>query len=475
MRRRSLLALPVLAACGGDGVNIVMGLRKSPPTIVPGWSPLSLAGTRFWSDPRQLSASQGQVVTAAPNLAPPTMISQLVASGSGRMVQQIRGQKALKFLRTSIQQFGGAFTAGALNYPFTVAGVFCANDPNATATIFSGAPSSADNFRIQNIGTSGVYPRGLQLRANGLLAKPSFIPAGRPVSFLMTCNGGSSEITVTGFGTTSGSMGTTLAVTGLNMGIDAGGSNTYGGCIGEWFVVQGALTSGEKATALTYLDDGWFTAAPAKSVMFKGDSNTYGFGTTVTMQSFRGPIDTWQLGRPGGFFLDMMGPQQYADLANSNNAGYNGATILDTLNGSVPLSMNTPAQLAAAGYLPDVKSILIGTNDCNNNAAGYYPTALSNMALLLAAERNAQNCPTVVCTLPPSATASTQTNINGFNAGLPAVVAAENAAGGRVTICDIAAVLGSNPGPYMADNLHFNPTGAALVAATLEPVLQAVW
>jgi lysophospholipase L1-like esterase len=210
--------------------------------------------------------------------------------------------------------------------------------------------------------------------------------------------------------------------------------------------------------------------------MFLGDSNTNGIGVTLADASFRGAIDRWGQTAPGGYYVDMMGPVQFATRANSNHGGYNGATILDHLNGSVPLNMSTPAQLTTAGYTPDVIVLLIGTNDANNSATDVSATMLTNYASLLAAWRAAQPGRKILaCTLPDSATGTTDTNVNNFNAGLPGVIATENGLGGNVVLVPLGAGLGANPGVNFADNLHLSVVGGDVAAGIFETSLLANW
>ncbi len=444
--------------------------------VVP--TPLQL-GAQFWFDPSQLSANQGDTVAALPNLADTSMLTQLVASGAGRQVQQIRGLKALKFLRTSVQTFGNPLLSGSITYPFYVFLVHCSNDPNAVATLVGGAPSSADTFRCRNVGTANVYPRGHTMLGSSAVSQLATTAAGQPRVMMFAATGPGSIIRTNGASDGVGTTGT-LAISGLGLGIDSGGGNTYGGCIGEMFVRVGTLTSGDIALGLSYLENKWLTTAPRRSVLCLGDSNTNGFGTTVNDCSYRGPLERWGQTAPGGYYVDFMGPVQFSFLANSNHAGYNGATILDHLNGSVPLNMSTPAQLAANGYLADVKVLLIGTNDANNNSGtpGYEATMLTNYAALLAAWRSAHPGGKIIaCTLPQSQTAGTNSNVAGFNAGLPAVIATENGLGGAVTLCDINSALGANPGTngYWQDNLHWTPVGASVVSGAIQPVLQSLF
>jgi hypothetical protein len=470
------------AAGAPAGINGVLA-AAAPAASFAGagstqWSPDSIPVARqpLVFDASVLPGNQGDTLSSWPNLGDTALLPAMVQVGATAVptIKQLRGLKAAGLIRSPLQRLAAPFAAGGISAPFTVFVALCASDPNSAATILSGAPTSGDTFRLRKAGTSNVYPQGYaSLGTTGIITRSAVTGAGQPRVVVATYNGASSLLGTNGAADTTGSL-TGPSITGFSIGLDSGGNNSLGAVIGEIRVVLNC-TPQERIDMQAYMEAKWHTTAPRKVVMCKGDSNTNGFGVTVADCAYLGEMDRWGQTAPGGYYIDLIGPVQFATLANSNRCGYNGATILDHLNGSVPLNMSTPAQLVAAGYLPDLTILDIGINDANNNVTDVSATMLTNYAALLDAMIAAH--PTgkiIVCSLNQSQTATTNTNINGLNTGLPAIVAARSA---NCFLADTGGGLGANPGTngYFADNLHKSVAGQSKFLDVIKPVILANW
>lgn len=445
-----------------------------PSTVLsypPGsWSPADSSFTKLWFDPSLLTGTQGDPVDSLPNLGDQSFLTAIAATGSQRpTLRQIRGRNALKFVQASAQRLEAVFLAGSFSHPIYTFIVHCANDPRTTTTLCSGAPGSADSYRIR--ATASTWPRGHAIVGSATLTKASTTRCDQPVALMALKNGASSVIRLNGFSDTTGTSGT-VSMTGFGIGIDVAGTNGYGGCIGEVIVTQGALTAADEALYLGYLEEKWFTKASRRQLLCLGDSNTAGTGVTLATAGYRNFIETWGQGAPGGFFYDFIGPAQMTTLANSNHDGVNGTTIQNHIDGTG--GATAIATLLASQYLPDYIVLHIGTNDCNNAAdvIAATSTAYDNLMTTI---RGASTAKVAVCSIIDQGTGAQQRlNVNGVNANLPALIAAQNTAAGftQFTLIGTNAAVGQYPTNYQ-DTLHMNQTGASLFADVVKAYLLA--
>ncbi len=436
------------------------------------WSPLQNPATKLWFNPTLLSGAQGDSIGSMPNLADRSLITDLTATGAARpTLRQIRGRQALKYVRANAQKLGSAFLAGSLSIPIYTFAVYCSNDPVTTTTLCAGAPGSSDTYRVRAV--TNTWPRGNAALGSSTLTKSAINYCDQPMVVMAKHNGASSIVRVSGFSDATGTSGT-VSMTGFTIGLEVGGGNGYGGCIGEVIVANAALSAAEEAQYISYLTEGWHTTAARKQILPLGDSNTAGAGTTVADGAYRGGLDRWGQTAPGGYFIDAIGPAQMATLANSNHDGVVGSTIDDHLNGTN--GCTAIATLLASQYLPDIIVSYIGINNCNVGSNVISATLTAYDSLLTAYRTNAPTTKVVVCTITDSSTAQTRSNINGVNAGLPALISAQNALGGLFTLYDANTQCGANNASgNFQDTLHLNVAGQALFLSGLQPVLLSLF
>lgn len=144
----------------------------------------------------------------------------------------------------------------------------------------------------------------------------------------------------------------------------------------------------------------------------------------------------------------MIGGLLSGTMANSNNDGYNGATI-DQISSNVDTA-------SALAELPNVVLLHAGTNDMNlNSDVAGAPTRLGNLIdKIIAASPNAT---VFVAKIISSRNAATQARIVDYNDAMPAVVAARSDAGHKVFLVDMYTQL--NPSTDFTDDLHPNNAG----------------
>jgi len=189
--------------------------------------------------------------------------------------------------------------------------------------------------------------------------------------------------------------------------------------------------------------------------MAVGDSLTNGNGDTQAVNDggWRKSLGAWMLTAPLGCTIDLLGPNDNG-FPNGKHDGVSGVTCQYHID-------NLPGLLTGSASATQFILLMIGTNDCLFQA-NVISTALSQQAAVLATIRTTKpGIPVLMSTLTDSSDAGFHANIVGVNAGMPAMVAAENALGGKVTLWDGFSAVGSyatNPGAYY-DGLHFTAGG----------------
>lgn len=158
-----------------------------------------------------------------------------------------------------------------------------------------------------------------------------------------------------------------------------------------------------------------------------------------------------------------------------NHSGFSGFTIdPSSRSGISPL-----AEPAIANYGPHIILLMIGTNDVDQNIdVANAPARLG--ALIDRITNAAPNLLLVVATIIPTTVAATNERVRAFDAAIPALIEARQAAGKHVVGVDMFAAFDDNPffpTALMVDTLHPNDAGYALLGQrfyeTIEPFLPA--
>ncbi|MEU6557281.1 ricin-type beta-trefoil lectin domain protein [Streptomyces sp. NPDC046915] len=188
---------------------------------------------------------------------------------------------------------------------------------------------------------------------------------------------------------------------------------------------------------------GQAAAAPtALRLMPMGDSITWGVGSP-SGNGYRGFL--WNQLAADGHTLDFVGSGRAGTMPDPDNEGHSGWRI-DQIAGI--------ADSALARYRPNVVTLEIGTNDLNGNYQ--VPTAPDRLHGLI--DRITDDVPDVtvlVGTLIVSTSGTEEANRPAFNARLPGIVQAEQAAGKHVLLVDMSALTSAD----LADSLHPNDNG----------------
>lgn len=184
-------------------------------------------------------------------------------------------------------------------------------------------------------------------------------------------------------------------------------------------------------------------AAPTPlRLMPLGDSITWGVGSP-SGNSYRGFL--WNQLSADGHSLDFVGSGRNGSVSDPDNEGHSGWRI-DQIDGI--------ADSVLARYRPNVVTLEIGTNDLNGNYQ--IPTAPDRLrALIDRITRAAPDATVLVGTVIVSTSATEEANRPAFNAKLPGIVQAEQAAGKHVRLVDMSALTGAD----LSDALHPNDNG----------------
>lgn len=202
------------------------------------------------------------------------------------------------------------------------------------------------------------------------------------------------------------------------------------------------------------------------NVMAVGDSRTNGNGDTqaVNAGGYRQQFGDYLNTSPRGCVGTMIGP--------NNNGFANGQGAHDGVSGveiSYHLATGTGnlAGLLTGGFPADLLILDIGTNDINNG--NDIPTSLTRYGTLLAQARGARSAIRIIaCTCYDGSDSTFHANIQTFNAGLPAIISAENSAGGHVRLVDGYGTMGAWNATDWFDGLHLNHVGYAKIATFLQ-------
>ncbi|MEU3510227.1 ricin-type beta-trefoil lectin domain protein [Streptomyces longwoodensis] len=198
-------------------------------------------------------------------------------------------------------------------------------------------------------------------------------------------------------------------------------------------------------------------AAPASlRVMPLGDSITWGVGSP-SGNSYRGFL--WNQLAAEGHAEDFVGSGRNGPMPDPDNEGHSGWRI-DQIAGI--------ADSVLAQYRPNVITLEIGTNDLN----GLYevPTAPDRLsALINQITTDAPDATVLVGTLIISNSGNEEPLRPAFNARLPSIVQAKQAAGKHVRLVDMSALTTAD----LSDALHPNDNGFSKMADAFNAGIQA--
>ncbi|MFI9565892.1 ricin-type beta-trefoil lectin domain protein [Streptomyces rishiriensis] len=183
-------------------------------------------------------------------------------------------------------------------------------------------------------------------------------------------------------------------------------------------------------------------APAALRVMPLGDSITWGVGSP-SGNSYRSFLGN-QLSADG-HALDFVGSGRNGTMSDPDNEGHSGWRI-DQIAGI--------ADSVLARHRPNVVTLEIGTNDLNGNYQ--VATAPDRLRSLIdQITREAPDATVLVGTVIVSTSGTEEANRPAFNARLPGIVQAEQAAGKHVRLVDMSALTGAD----LSDALHPNDNG----------------
>ncbi|MEU4877690.1 ricin-type beta-trefoil lectin domain protein [Streptomyces sp. NPDC021608] len=198
-------------------------------------------------------------------------------------------------------------------------------------------------------------------------------------------------------------------------------------------------------------------AAPAAlRLMPLGDSITWGVGSP-SGNSYRGFLGS--LLSADGHALDFVGSGRNGTMSDPDNEGHSGWRI-DQIAGI--------ADSVLARHRPNVVTLEIGTNDLNGN----YQVATAPDRLRSLIDQITRDIPDVtvlVGTVIVSTSGTEETHRPGFNAKLPGIVQAEQAAGKHVRLVDMSALTAAD----LSDALHPNDNGFRKMADAFRAGVQA--
>ncbi len=203
-------------------------------------------------------------------------------------------------------------------------------------------------------------------------------------------------------------------------------------------------------------------AAPVR-IMPLGASITWGTSSTDG-NGYREELRQ-HLAGDAGIEVDFVGSQQSGTMADRDNEGHPGLRIDQ-------IAANADAWLTAAR--PDVVLLNVGTNDTlQNYDLPNAPARMNDLLNRIVAAR--PTAAVVFSTLVPSGNATNDSRTRTFNAALPAVAAAQAAAGHNVRLVDLNSTL--TAADISADTIHPTDGGYVKLAnlwhTALRPVLGA--
>ncbi|MFG1811587.1 ricin-type beta-trefoil lectin domain protein [Streptomyces sp. NPDC049040] len=198
-------------------------------------------------------------------------------------------------------------------------------------------------------------------------------------------------------------------------------------------------------------------AAPASlRLMPLGDSITWGVGSP-SGNSYRGFL--WNELAAEGHAQDFVGSGRNGPMSDPDNEGHSGWRIdqIDSITDSV-----------MAQYRPNVVTLEIGTNDLN----GLYEVGTATDRLSALIDRITNDAPdatVLVGTLIVSNSGNEEPLRPAFNAKLPGIVQAKQAAGKHVRLVDMSALTTAD----LSDALHPNDNGFSKMADAFNAGVQA--
>lgn len=198
-------------------------------------------------------------------------------------------------------------------------------------------------------------------------------------------------------------------------------------------------------------------AAPtALRLMPLGDSITWGVGSP-SGNGYRSFL--WNQLAAEGHALDFVGSGRSGTMSDPDNEGHSGWRI-DQITGI--------ADSVLARHRPNVVTLEIGTNDLNGNYQ--IPTAPDRLRALIDRITGAAPDATVlVGTVIISTSGTEEANRPAFNARIPGIVQAAQAAGKHVRLVDMSALTTAD----LADSLHPNDNGYRKMADAFNAGIQA--
>ncbi|WBO61557.1 ricin-type beta-trefoil lectin domain protein [Streptomyces camelliae] len=198
-------------------------------------------------------------------------------------------------------------------------------------------------------------------------------------------------------------------------------------------------------------------AAPtALRLMPLGDSITWGVGSP-SGNGYRGFL--WNRLAGEGHALDFVGSGRNGTMSDPDNEGHSGWHI-DQIAGI--------ADSVLARYRPNVITLEIGTNDLNGGSQAD-PAAERLHALIDQITADAPDATVLVGTVIVSTSSTEEATRPAFNAKLPGIVQAEQAAGKHVRLVDMSALTTAD----LSDPLHPNDNGYSKMADAFNAGVQA--
>ncbi|MHA6764025.1 ricin-type beta-trefoil lectin domain protein [Streptacidiphilus sp. PAMC 29251] len=199
-------------------------------------------------------------------------------------------------------------------------------------------------------------------------------------------------------------------------------------------------------------------AATASSLRLEplGDSITYGYQSS-TGNGYRGPL--WNELAAEGHQLDFVGSVKGGTMSDPDNEGHSGWRIDQ-------IAAITDSSLAT--YKPNVITLMIGTNDLGQNyQVSTAPARLS--ALVDQIVRDDPSATVLVANLIVSTNTVVAPAEPAYNATIPTMVAAKQAAGKHVAFVDMSALTTAD----LYDALHPNDGGYQKMADAWNKGIQA--
>lgn len=198
------------------------------------------------------------------------------------------------------------------------------------------------------------------------------------------------------------------------------------------------------------------SAPAALRLLPLGDSITWGVGSSLG-NGYRVPLRNALTGE--GHTLDLVGSLQSGSMTDPDNEGHRGWRI-DQIDAITDQVLST--------YRPNVVTLMIGTNDLNQN----YQVATATDRLHSLVDRITADVPGVtvlLASLIVSTNAVEEPNRPAFNRQVPAIAQAEQAAGKHVRYVDMGALTTAD----LSDALHPNDGGYQKMADAFDAGIQA--